>query len=79
MATTVTFGMSWEVYARQTIVLPDDIDPSDKEIVREYIQGAWPFVPIPKEGGEYIEGSDEFDEYSELVFQETPDEEEKNT
>lgn len=63
MSATVSFGMFWQVYARQTVNLPDDIDPDDDEDVKSYIRSVWDSVPIPRDG-DYILGSDEFDEES---------------
>ena len=61
----VQFGMCWQVYGRQTIDLPDDIDPTDILAVKEYILSNWDDIPLPS--GDYICGSDEFDDESEIV------------
>lgn len=57
---TVTFGMVWQVSGKQTINLPDDIDTTDEEAVRNYIQEQWDNIPLPTES-DYIPESDEFD------------------
>ena len=67
MANTVTFDMVWMVSGKQTIDLPDDIDPNDKEAVLSYLRFEWPNIPLPTEG-DYIEGSDELDENTEIVI-----------
>lgn len=61
MANTVTFGMVWQVWDRQSIDLPDDIDPNDEEAVKAYIRSVWDDILLPGEGN-YVEGSDELDE-----------------
>ena len=33
----VSFGMCWQVYGRQSLILPDDIDVNDTEAVKAYI------------------------------------------
>ena len=35
---TVTFGMIWQVYGKQTIEVPDDLDTTNEENVRDYIR-----------------------------------------
>lgn len=67
MANTVTFDMTWQMYGKQTIDLPDSIDPSDAVKVRSYILSQWDDIPIPTEG-DYVPGSDEMDENTELVI-----------
>ncbi len=62
MAKKVSFGMFWEVYGRQTIELPDDVDENDIEAVKDYIRSVWDDIPLPD--GSYVSGSDEFDEES---------------
>ena len=57
---TVTFAMSWTEYGIQSIEIPDDIDTSDIETVKEYIKDNWDDIPLPH--GNYISGSDELDE-----------------
>ena len=61
MSTTVNFGMFWQVYARQTIRLPDYINPDDDEEVKDYIRSIWDDIPLP-ENSSYILNSDEFDD-----------------
>ena len=64
----VTFGMVWQMAGKQTIMLPDDIDPNDQDAIREYIQENWDSIPIPADGeGDYISGSDELDETVEFI------------
>ncbi len=58
----VSFGMCWQVYGRQYLTLPDDIDVNDVEAVKAYIMSQWDDIPLP-EGG-YVSGSDELDEES---------------
>ena len=53
----VTFGMTWTVYGRQTISLPDEVDENDLDAVRQYISSVWERVPVPD--GNYIVGSDD--------------------
>lgn len=60
---TVSFMMTWEMSGRQTIDLPDEIDPNDKDAVREYIQENWDDIPLPTDG-DYIADSDTLDEES---------------
>ena len=59
MAKHVNFGMFWQVYGRQTIELPDDIDETDEDAVVEYIKSVWDEIALPT--GSYIQDSDEFD------------------
>ena len=58
---TVTFGMVWQVSAKQTIELPDDIDTTDEETVRDYILENWSDIPLPSDG-DYIPESDVLDD-----------------
>ena len=64
MAKYVKFGMFWQVYGRQTIELPDDIDEHDEKAVVEYIKSVWKDIARPT--GSYILDSDEFDPEDEL-------------
>ncbi len=57
----VSFGMYWECYGRQTVLIPDDI-PDDEDSVREYILSVFDEIPLP--AGDYVQGSDELDEES---------------
>ena len=59
MAKHVNFGMFWQVYGRQTIELPDDIDEKDEDAVIDYIKSVWDEIALPT--GSYIQDSDEFD------------------
>lgn len=64
----VTFGMVWQMAGKQTISIPDDIDPNDQDAIRDYIKENWDSIPIPADGeGDYISGSDELDETVEFV------------
>ena len=64
----VTFGMVWQVAAKQTISLPDDIDANDMDAIRDYLLENWSIIPIPSNvEGDYISGSDELDETVEFV------------
>lgn len=58
----VSFGMYWQVYGRQFLILPDDIDVNDIKAVKAYIMSQWDDIPLPK--GDYVSGSDELDEES---------------
>ena len=60
----VSFGMYWQVYGRQAIELPDDIDETDIEAVKAYIREVWDDIPLPC--GDYVSGSDELDEESDI-------------
>ena len=51
----VSFGTFYEMYGRQTIEIPDDIDD-----IEEYIQDNFEDIPLPTQG-EYILGSAELD------------------
>ena len=62
---TVTFGMVWQVSGKQTINLPDDIDTTDEEAVKNYIKEQWDNIPLPTES-DYIPESDEFDELTDI-------------
>ncbi len=62
MANTVTFGMYWQMYGRQTIELPDSVDPHDYYTVREHIRETWDDIGLP--GGSYVDDSADFDEES---------------
>lgn len=55
----VSFGMFWQEYGRQTIPLPDQIDPENKDDVRAYIESVWDDIPLPS--GDYVSDSDELD------------------
>ena len=62
---TVTFGMYWQEYGWQTIALPDDIDETDMNAVKCYIESNWNDIPLPQ--GSYVQCSDELDtEYIEV-------------
>ena len=63
----VTFEMTWEVTSSQTIDLPDTIDSTNLEAVRQYILDNWGAVEIPCDG-DYIVGSDHLDENSDLLI-----------
>lgn len=63
MAKTVSFGMVWQAYGRQTIALPDEIDGNDREAVIQYIKSVWDDIPIPVPGM-YLYETDELDEES---------------
>ena len=68
MSKQVTFGMVWQMAGKQTIDIPDDMDPNDQDAIRDYIQENWDNISIPSDGeGDYISGSDELDETVELV------------
>lgn len=60
MSNYVEFGMYWQEYGRQTVRLPDDVDPKDEEAVRAFLEDEWDNIPLPT-GSEYISGSDELD------------------
>lgn len=66
MAKYITFGMYWEMYSRQTLPIPDDIDENDPEALKKYIKENWEDVPIPLSTGEYVVDSDHLDEDSEI-------------
>ena len=68
MAKTVSFGMYWQSYGRQTIDLPDEIDASNQEAVIQYIKSVWANIPIPS--GVYVSESDELDEESDIEIKE---------
>ena len=65
MAKTVSFGMFWQSYGRQTIDLPDEIDASNQEAVIQYIKSVWDDIPLPS--GSYVQESDELDEESDIM------------
>lgn len=69
MAKTVSFGMFWETYARQTITLPDDIDENDADAIIAYIKENWDDVSIPVSSGSYVMGSDHLDEESMICIE----------
>ncbi len=71
----VSFGMYWQCYGRQEIVLPDDIDPKDRDAVLDYIRSQWDQIPIPGDG-EYVSCSDELDD--ETLLEIYPSEEDVN-
>lgn len=58
---TVTFGMIWQVYGKQTIEVPDDLDTTNEENVRDYIRDNWADIPLPTDS-DYVAESDELDE-----------------
>lgn len=58
----VSFGMYWQTYGRQSLILPDDIDVNDIEAVKAYIMSQWDDIPLPD--GDYVSESDELDEES---------------
>lgn len=58
--TTVTFGMFWQVYGQATVNLPENIDPNNREAVKEWLLANWSDMPMPS-GGDYIPDSDELD------------------
>ena len=64
---TATFSMVWMVTGQQSIDLPDGLDPNDITAVRDYIKENWDNIPLPTEG-DYISGSDELDEDSEIII-----------
>lgn len=57
---TVEFGMVWQCYGRQTVELPDDIDSTDINAVKNYIKSIWKDIELPE--GDYLPESDELDE-----------------
>ena len=63
----VSFGTFWQVYGRQTIELPDEIDSEDEYAIIEYLQDNWDIIPLPI-SDTYIPGSDELDEESIVVI-----------
>ena len=65
MAKTVSFGMFWEAYGRQTIDLPDEIDANNQDAVIQYIKSVWDDIPLPS--GSYVQESDELDEESDIM------------
>lgn len=67
MAKKVSFGMHWEMYGRQTIELPDDINAEDDEAVRAYIISQWDHIPLPS--GDYVMASDELDVESVFIVE----------
>ncbi len=67
---TVSFGMFWQCYGRQTISLPDDV-PDDDDSVLEYIQSVWDDVPLPD--SDYVTGSDELDMECDIRIHGNPD------
>lgn len=62
---TVTFSMVWQCIGYQTIELPDDIDATDEEAVRDYIEDNWEDIPLPPDC-DYLPESDELDEIIEI-------------
>ena len=60
----VKFGMIWSVYGKQTVDLPDNINPDDLDAVKDYLETIWADIPLPE--GEYIDNSDELDEDGEI-------------
>lgn len=62
----VTFGMFWQCYGRQSIKLPDNINPKDTDAILKYIDSQWNNIPIPS--GEYVSCSDELDTESLEVY-----------
>lgn len=62
MAKTVSFGMFWQSYGRQSVTLPDYVDENDKDEIVKYLRSIWDDIPLPT--GDYVIGSDELDEES---------------
>ena len=60
----VKFGMIWSVYGKQTVDLPDNINPDDLDAVKDYLETIWADIPLPE--GEYIDNSDDLDEDGEI-------------
>ena len=58
---TVTFGIIWQVCGKQTIEVPDDLDTTNEENVRDYIRDNWADIPLPTDS-DYVPESDELDE-----------------
>lgn len=63
----VRYGSSWQMYDNDQILLPEDIDPQDKDAVIEWLKGVWEDIPLPS-GGSYIQDSHELDEESVVVI-----------
>jgi len=59
MAKRVSFGVSWQEYGRQSVVLPDSVDSKNPGAVLEYIQSVFDELPLPS--GEYVTDSAEID------------------
>lgn len=56
----VRFPIYFEVVGEGEMDLPDDIDTSDENAVREYIDDHWDDVPLPEET-EFVSDSCQFD------------------
>ena len=56
----VEITMYWQVYGKQEVELPDDIDPNDHDAVEEYIDNHWDEIPLPVDS-DYVECSDEWE------------------
>ena len=65
--------MFWQVYGRQEIELPDDVDATNEDAVKAYIRSVWSGIPLP--GGDYVDGSDELDEEVDLLIRNEGEEE----
>lgn len=63
----VNFAMYWQMYGRQSVPLPDQIDPNDEEAVKEYLRDVWDTIPLPS--GDYLMDSDKLDEDAELFVE----------
>ena len=64
MPKTIEFGMYWEMYGRQTVDIPDDIDENDDDAVKEYIKKVWDDIGLPN--GNYIDESARLDEDADI-------------
>ena len=69
----VEFGSFYEMYGRQTIPLPDGIDPNDEDGIIDYLRDNWDEIPLPA-GGDYVSCSSELDEESVKIRAEETDE-----
>lgn len=58
----VRIGMYWQVYGTQIVNLPDDIDIGDHDAVVNWVCENFDDIPLPD--GDYVYGSDGFDEES---------------
>lgn len=66
----VNFGMYYQMYGRQKIEIPDDENIKTVEDAAEYIKDNWNDIPLPTNAN-FVDGSDELDEESVLIENET--------
>lgn len=60
MAKKVTFGVVWQVYGKQTVTLPKEMENASEEEIREWVDDRWDDMPLPVDA-DYVSGSDSLD------------------